>query len=40
MAAELDEHGANGWELVSIYRTGDAVEAPIYYAVFKREVFA
>lgn len=30
--------GTQGWELVTIYPTGDAMHAPIYYAVFKREV--
>ena len=30
--------GALGWELVTIYPVGDAIHAPIYYAVFKREV--
>ena len=29
--------GAEGWELVAVYRTGDALYAPAYYAVFKRE---
>ena len=30
--------GVWGWELVTIYPVGDAIHAPIYYAVFKREV--
>ena len=29
--------GAEGWELVTIYSTGDGHYAPVYYAVFKRE---
>ena len=29
--------GAEGWELVAVYRTGDTLYAPAYYAVFKRE---
>lgn len=33
----LDALGVQGWELVTIYRTGDAMHAPIYYAVFKRQ---
>ena len=34
----LDQFGADGWDLVAIYRTGDAMHAPIFYAVFKREI--
>lgn len=30
--------GTEGWELVTIYPVGDAMRAPVYYAVFKREV--
>ena len=30
--------GAEGWELIAVYKTGDAMYAPAYYAVFKREV--
>ena len=34
---ELDNIGALGWELVTIYSTGDGHYAPVYYAVFKRQ---
>lgn len=33
----LDALGLQGWELVAIYPVGDALHAPIYYAVFKRQ---
>ena len=32
----LNDLGADGWELVTIYPVGDALHAPVYYAVFKR----
>lgn len=34
----FNDLGADGWELVTIYPVGDAMHAPVYYAVFKREV--
>ena len=30
--------GADGWELTAIYVAGDAMHAPVYVAVFKREI--
>lgn len=35
---DLSALGTEGWELVTIYPVGDAMRAPVYYAVFKREV--
>lgn len=37
-AVGFDEIGADGWELVTVYPVGDAIHAPVYCAVFKREV--
>lgn len=34
---DFNDLGAEGWELVTIYPVGDAMHAPVYYAVFKRE---
>jgi len=34
----LNELGAQGWELISIYTDNDPMRSPTYYAVFKREV--
>ena len=33
----LNEHGKEGWELVSIWNDGDA-ERPAYVAIMKREL--
>lgn len=36
--ATFNELGSDGWELVTVYPVADAHHAPVYYAVFKREL--
>lgn len=38
VSVHFNDLGADGWEVAAIYFVGDAIHAPVYYAVFKRPI--